>query len=91
MVNQVMDTCERLLRWGEAKELHAVTTDPQQLPKCTHNQIGHTNDEPMNFCSRKLTLFHQLLVSPNPLNACRHTFQWLHCIISMPQYDYGAH
>ena len=29
------------------------------------------------------TLFYRVLVSPNPLKACRHAFQWTHCVISV--------
>ena len=31
----------------------------------------------------KLTLFYQVLISPNPLKAYRHTFQCIHCVISV--------
>ena len=32
----------------------------------------------------------EIMVSPNPLKAYRHVFQWLHCIVSVHPLDYGA-
>ena len=37
-----------------------------------------------------LTLFYRILVPQNPLKAYKHAFQWLHCVISVSPYDYGA-
>jgi len=56
----------------------------RDLRKCIHN----STDAPLpctnnNYCFITVTLFYQILVSPNPLKAYRHALRRLHHITCM--------
>ena len=55
------------------------------LPRASITLRTDTNHEPIVFDSLLSGL-----VSPTPLKACRHVFQWLDSVIIVRPYDYGA-
>ena len=74
-----------LLSTRKVQELTLASRVLSKFPNASITQLTHANCESIinNYCFITLTLFHPILVSPNPLKTYRHAFQWLHCVISV--------